>query len=123
MTVVDPIITAQKIEPLAARIDLLVPPDLDYFDGHFPGLPIVPGVVQVKWALLLARKYLDAAGAFAGIEALKFHRVMTPGARPTLILELAPANSKLRFSYESARSRYSSGRLLFRATPSSRGLS
>ena len=117
MTVLDPIITAEVIELPAASIDLLVPSDLAYFRGHFPDLPIVPGVVQVKWALLLAQKYLDAVGVFAGVEALKFHRVMVPGTRTTLRLELVPANGKLHFAFDSARGRYSSGRLLLRVTP------
>ena len=43
MTVLDPIITAEVIEPPAASIDLLVPSNLAYFRGHFPDLPIVPG--------------------------------------------------------------------------------
>ena len=59
--------------------------------GHFPGAPVVPGVVQIKWAIALAQRYLAIGGGFAGMENVKFQRAMTPGSRVTLTLEYAAA--------------------------------
>jgi 3-hydroxymyristoyl/3-hydroxydecanoyl-(acyl carrier protein) dehydratase len=115
--VIDPIILARRIAPPAAEIDLVVPPDLRYFDGHFSDAPVVPGVVQVKWAIEMARRYLGTGAGFAGVEALKFQHIMTPGTRATLLLQYAEPSGKLRFSFASADTRYSSGRVLVRAAP------
>jgi 3-hydroxyacyl-[acyl-carrier-protein] dehydratase len=113
--VIDPIVTAQRIAPPAAELALVVPPNLCYFDGHFRGAPVLPGVVQIKWAIELARRHLGIGAGFAGMEAVKFQHVMTPGTRVTLALEYAESSGKLRFSFASADTRYSSGRVLVRA--------
>jgi 3-hydroxymyristoyl/3-hydroxydecanoyl-(acyl carrier protein) dehydratase len=114
---VNPIVLDCRVEAFRAAVDLLVPDDLHYFRGHFPGMPVVPGVVQIKWAIALGRVHLHVAPAFRGLEVLKFQHVMRPGARVALELEYAEAAGKLRFSFGSERTRYSSGRVLLQAAP------
>jgi 3-hydroxymyristoyl/3-hydroxydecanoyl-(acyl carrier protein) dehydratase len=115
MSVVDPIVLRQRVEPDNAEITLAVPHDLEYFDGHFPGAPVVPGVVQIKWALDLARRLLGLGGVFAGIEALKFQHTLGPGAEVTLELKYADGSGKLHFAFRSGEQRFSSGRVRMRA--------
>ena len=110
--VVDPIVVRHRVRADAAEIELVVPAELHYFRGHFPGTPVVPGVVQIKWAILLAQRYLAVGGGFAGLENVKFQRAMTPGSSVTLTLEYAAAACKLHFSFASADARYSSGRVV-----------
>ena len=110
--VVEPIVVQNRVRADAAEIDLVVPADLRYFKGHLPGTPVVPGVVQIKWAILLAQRYLAIGGGFAGLENVKFQRAMTPGSSVTLTLEYAAAACKLHFSFASADARYSSGRVV-----------
>jgi 3-hydroxymyristoyl/3-hydroxydecanoyl-(acyl carrier protein) dehydratase len=115
LMVVDPVVIGRRVAAIgAAEVDLVVPHDLHYFQGHFPGAPVVPGVVQIKWAIGFARELLHAGREFGGMEALKFQQVMQPGTRATLKLDYAESSGKLRFSFESDRTRYSSGRLLLR---------
>ena len=110
---VDPIVVATRVQSTTgAQIDLVVPLDLRYFRGHFPGAPIVPGVVQIKWAIGFARNLLKAGGSFAGMKTVKFLDVMQPGAAATLQLDYTAASGELRFSFESKQARYSNGRLL-----------
>ena len=59
-----------------------------FFQGHFPGLPVMPGVMQVEalaqtMAVYVARQegFGDRLGLFAGIEECRFKRVVQPGDR------------------------------------------
>ena len=91
-----------------------VPYDLAIFDGHFPAIPIVPGVVQVDWAVDLARAQLRIAGRFKGIAATKFRRLVRPGMELDLTLEHRPESGELRFEYQLGEALVSTGRVLFR---------
>jgi 3-hydroxymyristoyl/3-hydroxydecanoyl-(acyl carrier protein) dehydratase len=113
MTAVDPKRESEAVEGLIARIVLTVPPDLDYFDGHFPGSPIVPGVVQVKWAIDNARRCFALSGVVVAMEAVKFQRVIGPRAELMLRLERAAQTGKVHFSFDSSDGRHSTGRLVF----------
>jgi 3-hydroxymyristoyl/3-hydroxydecanoyl-(acyl carrier protein) dehydratase len=115
MSIVDPVVISERVDPPTAEIVLTVPPDLEYLRGHFPGVPVVAGVVQIKWAVAFARSRLGAGGEFAGMEQLKFQKVMTPGVTVTLALEYRAADGKLRFSFRTGDVRYSSGSLHLRA--------
>ena len=64
-----------------------------YFQGHFPGLPVMPGVIQVEalaqtMAVYVAKQpgFGDRIGLFAGIDDCRFKRVVSPG--DTLRLEV-----------------------------------
>ena len=62
-----------------------------YFGGHFPGLPVMPGVLQVEalaqtMAVYVSRQegFGDRIGLFAGIDDCRFKRIVQPGDRLTL---------------------------------------
>jgi 3-hydroxymyristoyl/3-hydroxydecanoyl-(acyl carrier protein) dehydratase len=110
----DPIVAGERVDEASAELQLTIPDDLVYFNGHFPGAPIVPGVTQIKWAVELARRYLGARGTFVGMDAVKFQHVMLPGTSVTLSLRWSAPDGKLHFSYQSDRARYGSGRLRLR---------
>ncbi len=113
----EPIVDEQRVDGPNVELTLTIPHDLVYFRGHFSGTPIVPGVVQIKWAVELAVRYLGADGTFVGMDALKFQQVMTPGISVTLSLRWVAPDRKLHFAYQSEGARYGSGRLRFRQVP------
>jgi 3-hydroxyacyl-[acyl-carrier-protein] dehydratase len=57
-----------------------------FFQGHFPGIPVMPGVLQVEalaqtMAVYVAKQpgFGDRIGLFAGIDDCRFKRVVVPG--------------------------------------------
>ncbi|NVZ79989.1 AMP-binding protein, partial [Pseudomonas gingeri] len=96
-------------------LHLAVPPDLAYFSGHFPATPVLPGVVQVDWALELGRERLELPARFAGMEVLKFQQLVRPGDRIELSLRFDPERSKLHFAFRNASAACSSGRIVLEA--------
>ncbi|MEO7118792.1 MAG: 3-hydroxyacyl-ACP dehydratase FabZ [Candidatus Limnocylindrales bacterium] len=62
-----------------------------YFQGHFPGLPVMPGVIQVEalaqtMAVYVAQQpgFDKRIGLFAAIDGCRFKRIVQPGDRLTL---------------------------------------
>ncbi|VVN16987.1 Acetyl-coenzyme A synthetase [Pseudomonas fluorescens] len=94
------------------NLQIAVPPDLAYFSGHFPQAPVLPGVVQVDWALSLAQRLMVLPERFAGMEVLKFQQLVRPGDEIQLHLRFDTGRSKLYFSYRNETATCSSGRIL-----------
>ncbi|HEY0290062.1 MAG TPA: AMP-binding protein [Pseudomonas sp.] len=97
------------------RLDLIVPLDLAHFTGHFQTTPILPGVVQVDWAINLAQRLLSVPPKFVGMEVLKFQQLVRPGDRISLTLRFDSERNKLHFAYRNGGSSCSSGRILLEA--------
>jgi 3-hydroxyacyl-[acyl-carrier-protein] dehydratase len=73
-----------------------------FFQGHFPGLPVMPGVLQVEalaqtMAVYVAQQpgFGDRIGLFAGIDEVRFKRIVVPG--DTLRLEITMERLGSRF--------------------------
>ena len=102
------------LEQEATRVllELTVPPKLLYFDGHFSVAPVLPGVVQVDWALHYGRHYLALPPGFGGINALKFQQMIRPQQPVRLELVHDAAKAQLHFRYFSDAGAHASGRIL-----------
>ena len=91
------------------RVSMRVPLALDVFQGHFPAIPIVPGVVQIDWVMRQLRKHLKPAARFAGLQGAKFKRLVRPAM--SLTLAIYASGNLVRFEYVSADSPVSAGRI------------
>nr|WP_225561538.1 hypothetical protein [Rhodanobacter sp. DHB23] len=94
---------------------MAVPADLDYFPGHFPQAPVLPGVAQVGWALQLAASHLGTSPHCHEMEALKFQHIMQPGEHTTLVLRHDGARGRLHFAFHDGERQHSTGRLVLAA--------
>nr|MBF0681593.1 AMP-binding protein [Pseudomonas sp.] len=107
---------SERLEEDQWHLELGVPVDLAHFSGHFPQTPVLPGVVQIDWAISLARQLIkDLPPRFQGMEVLKFQQLARPGDCLQLTLRFDAERSKLHFSYRNGDAPCSSGRILLGA--------
>ncbi len=100
-------------EPERALLEIIVPKDLLYFEGHFPIAPVLPGVVQVDWAIHFGRQYFALPANFCGIQALKFQQVICAETPVYMELIHQPQKLSLQFRYFSDAGQHAGGRVLF----------
>jgi len=99
--------------PKQAIFELIIPKDLLYFDGHFPKTPILPGVVQIHWAIAYGRQSFDLPLYFRCIQKLKFQKVILPDMKINLELFYDSEKSILTFRLYSHSGQHASGSILF----------
>lgn len=87
-------------------------PGLPCFEGHFPSQPVLPGVVQLHWAALLARKHFGFKSAPREVRRLKFRSIVVPPRRIELQMERVKENS-VAFSITSEGVAHAAGTLIF----------
>jgi 3-hydroxymyristoyl/3-hydroxydecanoyl-(acyl carrier protein) dehydratase len=98
-----------------AQLELRIASELAYFEGHFHGAPVLPGVAQIQWAIHFARAQFGVGDGFTRLEAIKFQRPIRPGTVVRLSLQWRAELASLAFVYESDTGRHSSGRIIFAA--------
>lgn len=96
-----------------SEVEIVVPADSAWFEGHFPSHPILPGVVQIGWAVHFAALMHDFDSAVRILEQIKFKRPIGPGACLVLRLEPSADRGKLRYDYRDGDASCSSGTLVF----------
>lgn len=95
-------------------LSVFVSDDIEHFEGHFPGLGVLPGVVQIDWAVVFARQFFPIPmHGFHQLEQLKFQALLLPNATVELALSWIPSTGRLNFVYRDEKKTYSSGALFW----------
>jgi len=98
----------------ACSVPLPIPADHPAYAGHFPGQPILPGVVLLDAALhVLASLQGGVAGQ---IKSAKFLHPVVPG-EPLTLHYTALAGGDFRFEIRSAAHAVANGAVAFTQTP------
>jgi 3-hydroxyacyl-[acyl-carrier-protein] dehydratase len=92
-----------------------VPPDHPSFQGHFPGEPVLPGVVLLAEALASIERDTGVAPSGWTLQSGKFHGAVMPGARVEIRHE-PHGNGGHRFEVREAGRLVASGILAPRMT-------
>lgn len=96
---------------------LSLPAGAAVFDGHFPGHPVLPGVVQLDWAIRLADRYLGIGLHAACDFQVKFRRVIPPESPVTLTLRHDALRHRLDLEYRVGDEIASTGRIVLEERP------
>ncbi len=91
-----------------SRVSVDVAVDHPCFAGHFPGHPILPGVVLLDEVVAAAERHLARPLQALQVRVAKFHAPVRPGAR--LCIELI-GRGPVRFSVACDDVRVASGEL------------
>jgi 3-hydroxyacyl-[acyl-carrier-protein] dehydratase len=80
-------ILAVSLEDRTIRTEATVPTESTIFQGHFPGIPLMPGVLLLEamaqtagWLVIALTKF-ERMPFFVGANGLKLRRFVAPGER------------------------------------------
>ncbi len=99
MLLVDRIVECDESKRIVGQKNVTV--NEPFFQGHFPGTPVMPGVLQLEAMAqtggILLMKMNDASGGvpyFMSIDKVKFRKVVLPGDTMNIEVELQKARSR-----------------------------
>ena len=80
-----------------------------YFDGHFPGFPILPAVAQMELAVRFASRFFGTDTAISQIKRMKFVNPIYPPISILLIIEIKDNTLNFNISSSDGVIAYSTG--------------
>ena len=104
----EPVVLSCEATAESLDAEMAFPPDGEWFDGHFPGFPILPGVAQLFFLRLFAMRAFGEFPGAASYRNIKFKRPIRPGERVRLKIERTE-NCEILFEYSVAGETASSG--------------
>jgi len=103
-----------ELGPNEYGFEFVIRPDCPYFEGHFPGYALLPGVAQIHELVLPQVRALRSSwGAPSRLERLKFHKPIRPGDSLRLRLRIDDERLAATFEVDRADELCSSGRIFF----------
>ena len=94
-----PIERSRELQADSVTLTLQVEAGLFWFRGHFPELPILPGVAQLDWVMHYGVTLLAPDKQFAAVENIKFQQPVPPDSLLQLRIDWDAEKSRLSFRY------------------------
>jgi len=91
----------------------MIPADAPFLAGHFPGAPLVPGVVILQYVVEETARQLGQQVSPRQIKTAKFLAPLRPGEPLTIELDVS-AESAVRFNCRSGERQIATGELILR---------
>ena len=94
------------------RLHLLVSTTLGYLDGHFPHVPIVAGVCQLKWVIDYIEAYIGQPLHITAMESVKFQRPLFPPQHFAIEFAFDAQTPAWQYRVFSETQQFAAGRLI-----------
>lgn len=107
----EPIICGIKKHDFGADMEIYFAAESAYFNGHFPMAKILPGAIQLHFAINFAKKLFDKTDYPKRVKRLKFSNIIRP--REIVLLSIKKGENSCTFSYSKQGLPCSSGVLEF----------
>jgi 3-hydroxymyristoyl/3-hydroxydecanoyl-(acyl carrier protein) dehydratase len=70
-----------------------------YFEGHFPGHPVLPAVAQLDLMMRLIREVGWPRATATGVDGLRFRKMVAPGSRFELHFDVLQPGQPTAFRF------------------------
>lgn len=102
-----PFVLEQKFEGDVAEIEMIFPKNSNFFKGHFPNFPVLPGVVSLYFVTFFSNEFFDTLMSPHVIRKIKFSKLILPDTNVTL--RLKNSEKSVAFEIVSGQNNYVSG--------------
>ncbi len=102
-----PLVISRECSKTTAEFELCFLNNSSFFKGHFEGMPILPGVVQLYYVCFFVNQAFNIDCRRGQIRKIKFSNIIRPGE--TVKLTLVRENNGINFQYKNDTCIYSSG--------------
>ena len=85
--------------------------DDQWFSGHFPGNPILPGVAQLKLVVDLISRCAPNTLQVTGLSRVKFRKIITPGELLDIRVNCVKTDEQYTFQITSGSDDVCSGKV------------
>jgi 3-hydroxymyristoyl/3-hydroxydecanoyl-(acyl carrier protein) dehydratase len=85
-------IVESAAEGTGGDVTIVFPEDSEWFDGHFPDVPVLPGVAQLAAVADEIQRRLPSGHRIAGLNRVRFKQVIGPGQEVTISISKSSDN-------------------------------
>ncbi|MCE7065847.1 3-hydroxyacyl-ACP dehydratase [Dyadobacter sp. CY326] len=104
-------VSSTELSPENIIAGIVINPDHSIFEGHFPGSPVTPGVVQMQIVKEIVESQLSRKLVMKHMRTCKFLEVLNPNENPSVRISIKYKQTEL---LEVTASGESNGKVFFK---------